>query len=620
MCGIAGFVERSGAPADPARLRRMTDSIAHRGPDDEAQTALGPVGLGHRRLSIVDVSEFGRQPMCDVLAQPAAWISFNGEIYNFKHIRDGLPPGEPFRGTSDTEVLLRALRERSAAVIPDLNGIFAFAFLDVRRREMLLARDHFGIKPLYFAQDQERFYFASEIKAILAAGFRPELSELAVLDFVFTGWTSDERTMFRGIQRLPPGSLLRYSLASGQFRVERYYTPAPDWEAAAALGDSEEAWTARIARALEDSVRGQLMSDVPVGTFCSGGIDSSLVTALAARHKPDIMAFNVACPDDPGLDEGKYAQHVAAHVGVRLLTFELDRASFRRALVRTVEVTEYPLSFVNTVPLGLISQLARDQGVKVLLSGEGADECFGGYVGQYKANALERVARSKGALGHALFSRGISLAARAGAKVGMRASAGRAAAMHDCLTGGLRNWDTLRKSRAAFERFQDPLDRELAAELLTQLQSYLLPILHRTDRASMAASVEARVPFLDPRLVGLAMAVPPRLKVGVSGLKPVPKKILKRIAEAHLPHDIVYRPKMGFMVPPAYYVGPWPEPWLHEGFIASAFGIDPAQLRAWIAEQQDQTAAWMLTLEIWGQIFMQGRSAGAIADDYLALP
>jgi asparagine synthase (glutamine-hydrolysing) len=597
----------------------MTRTIAHRGPDDESHTVHGSVGLGHRRLSIVDVSERGRNPMCDAPASPAVWIVFNGEIYNFKQIRDGLPPGEPYRSTSDTEVLLRALRERGTAVLPELNGIFAFAFLDTRRKELILARDQFGIKPMYFAMDAQRFYFASEIKAILAGGFRPELCELAALDFVFTGWTSDERTMFRGVRRLPPGSFLRYDLGTGRHTIERYYSPRPDWEGTAGLG-SEAAWTARVAEVLESAVRGQLMSDVPVGTFCSGGIDSSLVTALAAKHKRDIMAYNVACPDCPELDEGRYARRVAEHVGVTLHTYNLTRETFREALVRTVEVTEYPLSFVNTVPLRLISQLARDQGVKVLLSGEGADECFGGYVGQYKGNALQRVARSKGSIGHALFSRGLNLAERAGAKVGMRAASGREANMHDVLTGGLRNWAALKRSARLYDRFESELDRALAAELMTQLQSYLLPILHRTDRASMAASVEARVPFLDPRLVELAMAVPPSMKVGVAGLKPVAKKILKRVAESHLPHDIVYRHKMGFAVPPGYYLGAWPERWLREGFVADAFGIDPGDLREWIAEQTTQTGAWMLTLEIWGQIFMRGRAAAEVSDEYLSTP
>jgi asparagine synthase (glutamine-hydrolysing) len=617
MCGLAGFIQRSEAAPEPARLRRMTDCIAHRGPDDEGFLSWDRVALGHRRLSIVDVSPRGHQPMCDVESSPAAWIVFNGEIYNHRQIREGLTSSEPYRGTSDTEVLVRALRDRGAAVLPELNGIFALALLDTHSRELLLARDHYGIKPMYFAQDAERFYFASEIKSILAAGYRPEADPLAAIDFVFTGWTADERTMFKGVRRLPPGSLLRYRLDTGEFTVQRYYTPTPDWESTRDLGDSEEAWKRRVAEVLESSVRGQLMSDVPVGTFCSGGIDSSLVAAMAAKHKSDLLGFNVSCPDCPDLDEGDFARRAAEHIGIKLHTLNLDRESFRRSLVHTVHVTEYPLAFLNTVPLYLLSKMAGDLGVKVLLSGEGADELFGGYLGQYKSIAIKRVASSKGSLGEALLNRGFGLAALAGQKMGMSAGGGRSAGMHNVLTGGLRTWSAHRAALEEYRRFDDKVERELAAELLTELQSYLLPILHRTDRASMAASVEARVPFLDPRLVGTALAVPPRFKLGVSGLKPVPKKILKSIAEDWLPRSIVYRHKMGFAVPPAYYSGPWPREWIREGFIAQQFGVAPDALDEWTREQQDQSGCWMLTLEIWGQLFLRGRSPAEVADEYL---
>jgi asparagine synthase (glutamine-hydrolysing) len=617
MCGLAGFIQRSGGAPDAARLRRMTDCIAHRGPDDEGSLIRERVALGHRRLSIVDVSARGHQPMCDVESAPAAWMVYNGEVYNHRQVREGLTSPEAYRSTSDTEVVLRALRDRGAAALPELNGIFALAFLDERSRELILARDHYGIKPMYFAQDAERFYFGSEVKAILAGGFRPEADSLAALDFVFTGWTSDERTMFKGLRRLPPGSLLRYKLDTGEFAVERYYTPSPDWESTRALGDSEEAWKARVAEVLEASVRGQLMSDVPVGAFCSGGIDSSLVAAMAAKHKRDLLGFNVSCPDCPDLDEGAYARRAAEHIGIKLHTFNLDRESFRRSLVHTVHVTEYPLAFLNTVPLYLISKMARDLGVKVLLSGEGADELFGGYLGQYKSIAIKRVASSKGSLGEAILSRGFGLAERAGQKMGMSAAAGRSAGMHNALTGGLRNWNAHRAALEEYKRFEDPIERELAAELMTELRSYLLPILHRTDRASMAASVEARVPFLDPRLVGTALAVPPKFKLGVAGLKPVPKKILKSIAEEWLPKSIVYRHKMGFAVPPSYYSGPWPREWIRGGFVAEHFGIDAETLDAWTRLQQDQTGCWMLTLEIWGQLFIRGRSPAEVADEYL---
>jgi len=617
MCGLAGFIERTGRAPERDRLKRMTDVIIHRGPDDEGDAILGSLALGFRRLSIVDLSHQGHQPMTGM--DDSAWIAFNGEIYNYKEIRDSLPPGPPYRGHSDTEVLARALQLSGPRALPGLNGIFGIAFLDRKKNELILARDHFGIKPLYIAQDQDRFYFGSEVKSILAAGFRPEFNALAPIDFCYTGWTSDERTFLRGVRRLPPGSFVRYNLTDGTWAIERYYTPGPDEERARAIPRTYEAWKDAIAAQLDRTVDLQLMADVPVGTFCSGGIDSSLITALAARKHKGILAYNVTCPDAPEVDEGPFAEAVARHVGVKLNSFALTRDEFRKALVHAVWVTEYPLSFVNTVPLYLLSKLAREQGVKVLLSGEGADETFGGYVWQYRPNALARVAAKYGPVGNGVLAMLRTLAGKLGNRLGYSAPANPMdIGMHELLTGGLRNRTLRQRTRDAYASLSDPLDRDLASELLRQIQSYMLPILHRTDRASMAASIEARVPFLDPDLVGLALAMPPAYKCAVRGMRPVGKAILKDIACRYLPREIVYRPKMGFTVPSKYYTGAWPKAWIESGFLVSEFPLDRQEFASWIAQAGDQTLAWMLTLEIWGQLFMRGRSVADVSQEYLA--
>jgi asparagine synthase (glutamine-hydrolysing) len=361
------------------------------------------------------------------------------------------------------------------------------------------------------------------------------------------------------------------------------------------------------------------MSDVPVGAFCSGGVDSSLVTALAARHNHDIQAFNVSCPDDPSVDEGPYAAMMAKHVGVKLHTVNLTREEFRRALVPTVWASEYPLAYVHTVPLYLLARLARDSGVKVLLSGEGADEVFGGYTGQYRQNAVSRIVRSKGRLAGSVLRRGISIMERVGGRIGMRpATNGAPPMMHEVLTGGLRRWETKKCAAALFDRLGDALDRDLAAELLTQMQTYLLPLLHRADRASMLASVESRVPFLDPDLVRIGLSVPPGMKVEIDGLRPVGKAILKKITREVIPEKLIYRPKMGFTVPSSMYRGSWPEEWLQDGFVVSEFNIQPASLRTWLEAQDDETVAWMLSVEIWGQLFIRGRSVADVSAQYQA--
>lgn len=617
MCGLAGIINKSGSAPSIDILRRMSDCIAHRGPDDDGQEVVGCVGLSHRRLSIVDVSPLGHQPMRGI--DDRSWIVFNGEIYNFAAVRDALPPGPPYRGHSDTEVMLRALVQEGATATARFNGIFAFAFLDAQRNELVIARDQFGIKPLYFAEDGARFYFASEVKSILAAGFLPELNPLAAIDFAYSGWTDDDSTFLKGVRRVPPGSMLRYSLSTHTWRIEQYFTPRPDRARAAKVGGSYDAWKAEVSKQLERTVDAQLMSDVPVGTFCSGGIDSSLITALAARRHSGILAFNVTCPDAPEVDEGPFAKAVADHVGVKLHSLVLTRDAFRKALVHSVHVNEYPLAFVNTTPLFLLSKLAREQGVKVLLSGEGADETFGGYVFQYRPLAMQRVAMSLGPVGHTILSALRSLTDRLARRFSYSPPPDPAnVGMHEILTGGLRRPLIQRESDAAFADAADPFDRVLSAELLRQMRTYMLPILHRTDRASMAASVEARVPFLDPDLVSLVMAMPARYKCGVQGLRPVGKAILKDIATQYLPRDIVYRPKMGFTVPAKYYTGPWPESWTSKGFVVSAFPIRPAELRDWIATAGDQTAAWMLTLEIWGQLFVQRRDPEHVAAEFLA--
>jgi asparagine synthase (glutamine-hydrolysing) len=616
MCGIAGFIEKSGRPADRTRLTRMTDCIAYRGPDDVGAAFLDSAALGHRRLSIVDVSPTGHQPMQGT--DDRVWIVYNGELYNHQALRETLPPMPPYRGTSDTEVLVRALEAQGASILPRLNGIFAFALLDLRKKQLLLVRDQFGVKPLYYAEDAERFYFASEVKSILAAGLPAEFEPLAALDLTFTGWTTDERTLLRGIRRLPPGSFLRYDLTSGKSTVEKWYRPAPDWLRAEALGKDQSAWTREVRQSLELAVERQLMSDVPVGSFCSGGVDSSLVSAIAARRKTDIMLFNVACPDAPEVDEGPWAQKVAKHLGLDLETFVLTRQVFRESLVHAVNVTEYPLSFLNTVPLYLLSRLARNKGVKVLLSGEGADECFGGYINQFRPLALRHVARSAGTVGQRVLERGIAHVTRVAERLGMTWQSERGLGMHQALTGGLRNLPIRAHAKNAYERFPDPLDRALGEELLYQLQAYLLPILHRTDRASMAASVEARVPFLDPELVGLVLAMPPVMKIGARKLRPIGKALLKTVALDYLPAEVVHRPKMGFTVPSSYYLGPWPSAWIRDGFVSEAFSLDPAQLRAWITQQTSQSAAWMLTLEIWGQLFVRRRCVNQVQSEFLS--
>jgi asparagine synthase (glutamine-hydrolysing) len=617
MCGIAGIVEAPGQSVEESRLRAMAGSMAHRGPDDEGITAHGQGGLAHRRLSILDVSANGRQPMSN--ADETVWIAFNGEIYNFAELRERLPQDPPYRSESDTEVLLRAYETWGPDCLHELNGMFAFAILDLRKNEIFIARDRIGIKPLYYADDGTRFYFASEVKAIVAAGLKPEFNRIAAVDFAYSGLTSSERHFFRHVKRIPPGHCLNYSMADGSYSLDRYYQPKPDWSYVDALGTGEGAWTDKVEEMLSDAIDSRLVSDVPVGTYCSGGIDSSLITAMTAKKHDNLFACNVAMADSPDHDEGPMAQRVADHVGAKLHTFQLTREAFRKAFVQTVFITEYPLSFVNSVPLYLVSQLARDQGIRVLLSGEGADELFGGYVRRFRPNALRRVAQSKGSLFNWAFNQGIGVVDRVNKKLGMSVfdPKGTQRDFHRILAGNMDATWTSVQGRDIYERYEDPLDRELAQTLWLQLQAYLLPILHRTDRASMTASVEARVPFLDHRMVEFALAVPPKYKCGVKGFRPVGKSILKKVAARYLPHDVVYQQKMGFEVPRDYYAVKWPKEWIHEGFVSQTYQVAPERLAWWLEGNTEQSLAWMLSFEVWGQLFIRGRSVDDVTADFL---
>lgn len=615
MCGIGGMVVQEDSHANQELLLSMAASMAHRGPDDEGVWRDKRVGLVHRRLSIIDLSANGHQPMED--AEGAYCIVFNGEIYNYQELRGLLPASPPYKSKTDTEVLLRAYRQWGPACLEKLNGMFAFAIMDKRKGQLFIARDRLGIKPLYYAHVNGVFMFASEVKALLAAGLPREFNSIAALDFAFTGSTMDERHLCRHVRRLPPGTRLMYDLRDNTLVETRYYRLTPDWSYCDELGNNEDAWSDKYLELLSSSIDYRLVGDVPVGTYCSGGVDSSMLTALAAKKHPNISAFNVSFPDFPELDEGPCAERVAQHVGVKLHTFPLTRAAFLGAFVRSVYITEYPLAFLNTVPLYLVSQLARDTGVRVLLSGEGADESLGGYVGMYRTNALYRLARSKGPLGSWAFDKGIRLLNRLGPKLGLSPLELHSSRMgfHDLLIGNTRMNHLMEDAMKVYERYDDPLDRHLAAELLTQLQSYLVDLLHRTDRASMSSSVEARTPMIDHRLLELALAMPPAFKCGIRRFRPDGKSIWKKIACRYLPREIVYRSKAGFGIPPAYYKDAWPRSWIHEGFITSSFDLPPEHLERWIEGNDSESFAKMLALEVWGQLFMWERSVDDVSDE-----
>src|SRR5213593_1085991 len=381
MCGIAGIVSLDlREPVEEARVKRMRDVLRHRGPDGEGLWAEGPVGLGHRRLAIVDVAG-GHQPMAN--EDETVWITYNGEIYNHAALRPGLEArGHRYRTRSDTETILHAYEEDGERCVERLDGMFAFALWDRPRGRLLLARDRLGIKPLYYTFTRDELLFASEIKAILAAlPNRPALDATVVPEFLATRSVSGAQTFFRDVETLLPGRTLTWSVGEGM-RTRRYWQlPATLDEAPAGLAER----AACLREHLTAAVRSHLMTDVPLGLFLSGGIDSSALAILMARMiEEPVRTFSVGF-DDPRANELSWARLVADKIGAEHREVIVSPGEFFAALPRLIWHEDEPIATPASVPLHFVSRLARDH-VKVVLTGEGADELFLGY-NRYRVTA-----------------------------------------------------------------------------------------------------------------------------------------------------------------------------------------------------------------------------------------
>src|SRR5437867_11758773 len=602
----------------------MRDVLRHRGPDGEGLWIEGPVGLGMRRLAIVDVLG-GRQPMAN--EDGTVWIVYNGEVYNHADLRPGLEQrGHCYRTRSDTETILHLYEEEGERCVERLRGMFAFALWDRKRGRLLLARDRLGIKPLYYAWTDHELVFASEIKAILAGGsVQPALNEAIVPEFLATGFVAGEETFFRGVRKLLPGRTLSWSCADGP-RQRRYWrVPDTSDDGAprklAACGREVRAW-------LAEAVRSHLMSDVPLGLFLSGGMDSSGLAALMAPMvKEPIRTFAVGF-SDPEANELAYARLAARAVGAEHRERVVAPAEFFGALPRLVWHEDEPIRFPSSVPLYFVSRLAREH-VKVVLTGEGADELFLGY-NRYRVPAWnERLGRSYSALTPpALRGQVKGLTRRLPQSVRRYV-----ARTFLALEPGPRelfyeNWaifpvalQTQLLSDPELLSARDPYAEGLRAyeeasgsalERMSQadLQTYLVELLMKQDQMSMAASVESRVPYLDHEFVERVTAIPGRVKLRGWQTKAVLRAALRDL----VPREILTRRKMGFPVP----VGRWFRgafwPVVREfvlGRRARERGLfQPAFLRRLADEHRTGAAEhgarlWLLVnLEIWQRIFV----------------
>jgi asparagine synthase (glutamine-hydrolysing) len=545
MCGIAGIVYADRArQCDPDRVIAMRDIASYRGPDDAGIHIDGPVGLGHRRLSIIDLGG-GHQPMADT--RGANWIVYNGEVYNYRALRaELLAKGYAFDTHSDTEVILQLYADRGEACVESLNGMFAFAIWDTRRRALFLARDRMGVKPLYYAETSEAFVFGSEIKSLLASKFiAAEARVEAFAEYMLFRQVAGCDTLFRGVKALPPGCTM--TVQDGRATIARYWSPLPKAEP---LEATYEEARESLAALLDESVAMRLVSDVPVGTFCSGGVDSSLVTALAAARKSEpVNTFSVGF-DEGDFDESRFAEIVSKKYGTVHHQLRVSNAEFSELFPRMVWHNDEPLDFANSVHIFALSRLAK-QFVTVVLTGEGSDELFAGYpryripgvTAAYRRipSFLRRVASLLPDHRLRKLERYATVSPR---DVMLYNSSYLGPDVTGRLAPGFVPFDGGARAQALEATAALGLDEVGRLSLLDQ-QTFLVSILHRQDKMSMAASIESRVPFMDYRLVELANRLPTRVKMrGGSG-----KALVKDIARRFLPSEVVDRRKSGFGVP-----------------------------------------------------------------------
>ncbi len=652
MCGIAGLYGPP-APSEPRRalVWRMVDAIVHRGPDDRGVFVEDRVALGHTRLSIIDLAT-GHQPMVDPEAGVA--IAFNGEVFNYIELRrDLIARGVRFRTESDTEVILRLYQERGTACVDALNGDFAFAIWDRRRGTLMLARDRMGVRPLYYARVGDGLCFASEIKALLRVpGVTAEADPVA-LDQIFTFWLPlPPRTAFRNVWELPPGHFL---LATpDHVEVRRYWRLAFPRRGEEASGAEEGSAAEDLRALLTDAVRIRMRADVPVGCYLSGGLDSSVVTALAkeAASAP-LRTFSVTF-DSPEFDESGEQLEVVEALGTEHEAIRCTEADIGAAFPGVVRHVERPVLRTAPAPLYLLSKAVRHAGFKVVLTGEGADEVLAGYDIFKEAKLRAFCARQPGSrLRPLLFRRlyaylpGLQAQSSAYLAAFFGMGLGRA---EDPLFSHLPRFGAAARARLFFSEGMrahlagyDPLDelREgLPVEFrywhpLHQAQyletAYLLPgyiLSAQGDRVAMAHAVEGRFPFLDHRLVEFAAGLPPEFKL--KGLRE--KHILRRSMAGRLPPAIVGRPKQPYRAPDSSsFFGPhapgYAAELLSRRAVAEAGYFDPeavgrlarkCQIAGGLASIRDnQALVGVLSAQLWHQAFVDADTHAAPASSAL---
>lgn len=643
MCGICGKLNFDREkPVEPDLLPMMMSLIRHRGPDGAGEYLSGPVGLGHVRLSIIDL-DTGRQPMCN--EDGTIWVAYNGEIYNFRELRSELEKrGHRFKSASDTEVIVHMYEEMGDDCVTRFQGMFAFALWDERRQKLLLARDRVGIKPLYFANTKRAIVFASEIKAILAD---PEvtcrINPRAIDRFLTYYYLPGDETLLDGINKLEPGHCL--TVVDGCIKVRQYWDL--NFDSVPQRLSFDEA-VKNLRSLLSRTVRDHMISDVPVGVLLSGGVDSTAVLNFATGHaQGPLHTFTMGFSDDSFADERPFARLAAQRFGTTHHEVSMTAESFRDFMPKFVWHMEEPVCEPPAIALHFVSRLAQESGVKVLLSGEGADEAFGGYQDYRNLLLLELLKSGFGPL-KGILKVGFQALSDVGWKRGSHYAGLVESALPDYYfsrTSTPQSPFNRLKSRLYRRAHINPsgdtpsdeptrhlwdkvrgqpiLNRMLYVDTKTWLPDDLLV---KADKMTMAASVELRVPFLDSRVLEFAASLPHQYKV--SGMRL--KRVLKAALAPSIPKEILTRKKTGFPVPYSRWLRQELRPYVRDTLLADhSFSRDyfsqkeilkmlDAQHRG---EDYAKEVFSLLVLELWNQQFLGPRPPAAEHEmDELAMP
>ncbi len=610
-------------------MKKMLSELIHRGPDDEGQYLNGPIALGMRRLSIIDVAG-GHQPICN--EDGTAWVVLNGEIYNFKELRGELQAkGHVFTTHTDTEVIVHGYEEWGDDCLKRLNGIFGLAIWDSRRRRVLLARDHFGVKPLYFYRDQQRLVWASEIKALLADATIPREVDREALDLYLTfRFVPSPRTMFAGIEKLAPGHRLIQD--DKGCRIERYFEPPAEGQNERR---SEAEWIAILQEQLEAAVRRQMMSDVPIGALLSGGVDSGVVVAIMSRlTSHPVRTFTVGFAECDDINELKEARETAALFGAEHREVVLSSVDYRDFLQKAIWHMDEPIATTSALAMYSVCCLAREH-VTVVLTGQGADEPFAGYP-RHWGERYGQFYRSVPSFlrDHAIAPLIESLPRQERLKRAVRSLAiddtsERFAKVYAVFTDGMKRslWQPGMLPGAGADRVRETIDYWRKgiedADPLVQMTyvdtrlSLSDDLLTYGDKMSMAASIEARVPFLDLEYMKTVEALPPSLRIRGGTHKYIHKKAVAK----WLPPEVIQRPKRGFDTPVDQWFRSELSGYVREVLLAADSGcrtyFEPSAIGALIREhtggRQDNRRQLfaLLTFELWHRQFIAGSQATA---------